>query len=80
MHKRGFIILVASLPIWVANLLLWRDYKRVLAAWGPDVYEGYFFSPTNIACILVTLTAFAFLLLDFVRWLRARHHPKPQSN
>jgi hypothetical protein len=81
MRKRGFIILAASLPLWVTNAFLWHYYKlwvkQVLADWGPDVLgEPYFFHPANIACILVTLVALAFLLFDFLRWLRARHHPR----
>ena len=85
MNKRGFIILLASVPLWVTNVFLWHEHKEyietIVPLWGPDVYpERFLFNPANIACILVTLVAFGFLLFDFVRWVRVRNHPKAQSN
>jgi len=80
MRKRGFIILVASLPLWVVNVILWRNFEKVSQQWAYELNPPDFLRGASWALILVTLTAFAFLSFDFLRWLRARHHPSAKSD
>ena len=84
MRKRGWILLLATLPVWIYIFIGWQQYqdsKHIGGSWYvedmpvPLVLQG-----AGWALILLTPTALALLLFDFISWLRARRHGKPQPS
>ena len=81
MRKRGWILLLATIPILLYIFIGWHQYeqsKNIGGNWYiedmpmPLVLQG-----AHWALILLTPLALALLLFDFISWLRARHRRKP---
>ena len=79
MRKRGFIVLIASLPVWAVDVYLWWGYGEVARQWDvvspPDFLVG-----TNWAAIATTLVALGLLLVDFISYLRNRNDREHPTN
>ncbi len=84
MRKRGWILLLATLPVWVYFFIGWQQFERsknIGDNWDVvDIPVPLILQGAGWALLLLTPLALALLSFDFITWLRARHRGKPQLN
>jgi drug/metabolite transporter (DMT)-like permease len=80
MRRRGFIILLASLPTWAIGFVLSRNFWKENQVWGGDLAVPPFLSGVAWAAIASTVLALCFLLFDFVSWYRKRNDRTNQTD
>ena len=73
MRRRGFIILIASLPTWAIGFFLSREFWKQNQRWGGDLGFPPFLSGVAWAAIASTVVGFSLLLFDFISWYRKPH-------
>jgi len=84
MRKRGWILLLATLPIWVYAVFGCWHYEQSKHIGGNWYFEDMPLPLTLHGAVWVlfvlTLVAFVVLLFDSISWFRGRHDRKNQTN
>jgi uncharacterized membrane protein YhaH (DUF805 family) len=82
MRKRGLIILISTLPLWVAAVLLWRQFLIEWKIWYPNYppLDLFFRGTATWAAIIATIAGLCVLIFDLASWIRGQHDRNNQAS
>jgi hypothetical protein len=80
MRRRGFILLLASLPTWITFYVVGHDFWKLNQRWAGDIETPPYVTGVGWVATTSAVLAFYFLLFDFILWCRRRNDRKNQIN
>jgi hypothetical protein len=79
MRRRGLVILLASLPTWIAAYVVGHKFWKENQAWGGDLATPPYVSAVSSVAIASAVLACCLLLFDFILWRRKRNDRNNQT-